>query len=102
MTDIVERMLAYAKVWGKEPSIPPFPDTSPGFTTGMVIGDANEAAEEIKRLRAALDDPFRHADALDWNYIDDLLSSQSSGSARFWRQVLRDCYAARKALKGEP
>lgn len=52
MTDIVKRLRAYAKVWGNEPSIPPHPGTSPGFTTGMVIGDANDAADEIEKLRA--------------------------------------------------
>jgi hypothetical protein len=53
MTDIpglIERLRLYEAIWGDEPSIPPHPRTSPGFTTGRVIGDAKEAADALSRL----------------------------------------------------
>lgn len=82
--DIVERLRAYAKVWGNEPSIPPHPGTSPGFTTGMVIGDANDAADEIERLREAL------------RYCADIPDHRSSF------QMIRNAQdVARKALGDE-
>lgn len=71
MTDIVKRLRAYAKVWGNEPSIPPHPGTSPGFTTGMVIGDANDAADEIERLREALKKIAAYDDHLAQKHLEE-------------------------------
>ena len=52
--NIVERLRSYRLAWGELPSISPHVREAPGFTTGKVIGDVLEAADEIERLTLAL------------------------------------------------
>lgn len=46
------------------------------------------AADEIERLRR----PFRHADALDWAFLMQLLPD--TGQGKFWKEVLREARVA--------
>lgn len=57
----------------------------------------SEQAFEIRRLEAEIERlraPFKHADALDWNYLQRLLlnamRSQEDSQTRFWIETVKE------------
>jgi hypothetical protein len=50
VTDLIARLRLWKRVWGELPSIPPHSADAPGFTTGMVILNAEEAAAALTAL----------------------------------------------------
>jgi hypothetical protein len=54
MSDMLTRLRRYQKVWGHLPSIAPHLAEAPGFKTGTVILDAEDAATRIEELENKL------------------------------------------------
>jgi hypothetical protein len=50
VTDLISRLRLWKRVWGELPSIPPHSADAPGFTTGIVILNAEEAAAALTAL----------------------------------------------------